>query len=141
MKSYRRAAWLSVLGITAAGAFVAAQSRVPGWPYGYLTPPTPAEAAPACDDRRPFSCARPAAPVPDDGILRKLADTDKTFTRNQAYFDYGPADWYPRDHPPMPDIVARGREKGSCGRDAHDRQTCRTGGSLHIASGDGVDRR
>ena len=111
MRSYRRAAWLSVLGITAAGALVAAQGRVPGWPYGYLTPPTPAEAAPACDDRRPFSCARPAAPVPDDGILRKLADTDKTFTRNQAYFDYGPADWYPGDHPPMPDIVAHGHEK------------------------------
>jgi cytochrome c553 len=32
------------------------------------------------------------------------------FTRNEAYFDYGPADWYPGDHPPMPDIVAQGRQ-------------------------------
>jgi cytochrome c553 len=49
--------------------------------------------------------------VPDDGVLRKLPGTGRTFTRNQAYFDYGPADWYPGDHPPMPSIVANGREK------------------------------
>jgi cytochrome c553 len=57
------------------------------------------------------SCARPAAPVADDGIVRRLPGADRTFTRNQAYFDYGPADWYPGDHPPMPPIVARGREQ------------------------------
>jgi cytochrome c553 len=89
-----------------------AQSAVPGWPYGYFTPAAPGEAAPPCTDpRKPLTCARPAAPVPDDGILRKLPGTEKTFTRNQVFFDYGPADWYPGDHPAMPDIVAHGREK------------------------------
>src|SRR5688572_22471372 len=89
-----------------------AQSNVPAWPYGYFAPAAPGEVAPACTDaRRPVSCARPAAAVADDGILRKLPGTDRTFTRNQAYFDYGPADWYPGDHPPMPSIVARGREQ------------------------------
>jgi cytochrome c553 len=48
--------------------------------------------------------------VPDDGIKRSLPDTDRTFTRNEAYFDYGPADWYPGDHPPMPDVVAHGKQ-------------------------------
>jgi cytochrome c553 len=95
-----------------AGSGGLAQSGLPPWPYGYFAPPTPAETAPPCaDPLRAVSCARPAAPVPDDGILRELPGTDRTFTRNQAYFDYGPADWYPTDHPTMPPIVARGREK------------------------------
>ena len=39
------------------------------------------------------------APVPDDGIKRALPGTELTFTRNEAYFSYGPADWYPRRSP------------------------------------------
>jgi cytochrome c553 len=107
-----RRALLFALGMFAlVGSGTLAQTRVPPWAYGYFAPPTPAEAAPACTDpRRAVSCARPAAPVADDGILRKLPGTEHTFTRNQAYFDYGPADWYPTDHPSMPPIVARGRE-------------------------------
>jgi cytochrome c553 len=102
----------AVAAVTMAGARVAAQGSVPGWPYGYFLPAGAGEAAPACTDpRKPLTCARPAAPVPDDGILRTLPDTDKKFTRNQVFFDYGPADWYPGDHPAMPDIVAHGREK------------------------------
>jgi cytochrome c553 len=98
--------------LAAARPGLLAQSAVPPWAYGYFTPAAAGETAPPCTDpQRAVSCARPAAPVPDDGILRKLPGTDRTFTRNQAYFDYGPADWYPGDHPPMPSIVANGREK------------------------------
>ena len=112
-KQVLRAAAIAVGLAAAVGAWrVAAQGSVPGWPYGYFTPAGAGEAAPACTDpRKPLTCARPAAPVPDDGIVRKLPDTDKTFTRNQVFFDYGPGDWYPGDHPAMPDIVAHGREK------------------------------
>jgi len=42
--------------------------------------------------------------------VHRLADTDRTFTEFQIHGDYGPGDWYPQDHPAMPDIVARGRE-------------------------------
>jgi cytochrome c553 len=38
-----------------------------------------------------------------------LPDTSETFTAAEADFDYGPADWYPGDHPPMPDVVANGK--------------------------------
>ena len=102
-----------VLGTFAASGWnLTAQRSPPAWPYGYLTPAAPGEAAPPCTDpRKAVSCARPAAPVADDGILRTLPETDRRFTRNQAYFDYGPADWYPGDHPTMPSIVARGREQ------------------------------
>jgi cytochrome c553 len=100
-----------VLGTFAASGDLSAQYTPPSWPYGYLTPAAPGESAPKCTDpRQAVSCARPAAPVADDGILRTLPGTDRRFTRNQAYDDYGPADWYPGDHPAMPSIVARGRE-------------------------------
>jgi cytochrome c553 len=104
---------LAVAALVLAVAIPRAQrALVPGWPYGYFEPAAPGEAAPACvDSRKPLTCARPAAPVPDDGIVRTLPGTTNKFTRNQAFFDYGPADWYPGDHPAMPDIVAHGRQR------------------------------
>jgi cytochrome c553 len=77
-----------------------------------MKPPAPGESAPPCPpNARPFpDCAYPVKPTPDDGVKRALSGSSRTFTRNEAYFDYGPADWYPEDHPPMPDIVARGRQ-------------------------------
>jgi cytochrome c553 len=74
-------------------------SGPPPWAYGFETPAgTPAPvAAPA---------AAPAAP---DTSMKHLPGSDKTFTRQQIADQYGPADWFPGDHPPMPPIVANGR--------------------------------
>jgi cytochrome c553 len=89
------------------------KGQAPDWAYGYLkalgsndpaAPPCPPTAKPFPD------CAYTGAPVPDDGIKRELSGAPAKFTRNEAFFDYGPADWYPGDHPPMPDIVAHGKE-------------------------------
>jgi cytochrome c553 len=84
----------------------------PDWAYGELDPFSPDDrVAPPCpESAMPVECSYIGAPVPDDGIKRALPDTDLTFTRNEAYFPNGPADWYPGDHPPMPAIVANGRE-------------------------------
>jgi cytochrome c553 len=84
----------------------------PDWAYGMLEPLSPeSRLAPPCPDgSRPVDCSFGGAPEPDDGIKRSLPDTELTFTRNEAYFDYGPADWYPDDHPSMPDIVAHGKQ-------------------------------
>jgi cytochrome c553 len=64
----------------------------------------------------------PAAPA---GTNRPLADTsmkhidgsDLSFTRAQISDGFGPADWFPGDHAPMPDIVAHGRRAAirACG--------------------------
>jgi cytochrome c553 len=93
---------------------VAAQSAQDGphWAYGYMKPPASGESGPPCPPAaRPFpDCAYPVTPTADDGVKRTLPGTSKSFTRNEAYFDYGPADWYPEDHPAMPDIVAKGRQ-------------------------------
>ena len=96
------------------GVGLAAQHAAdhPDWAYGYLKPLAPGDAvAPACaSTAKGFpDCAYPAAPVPDDGIKRELQGAPAKFTRNEAYDDYGPADWYPGDHPAMPEIVAKGK--------------------------------
>jgi cytochrome c553 len=85
----------------------------PDWAYGYLAPLAPADRlAPPCPETaKPFpDCAYVGAPVAEDGVKHSLSGTDRRFTRNEAYNDYGPADWYPGDHPAMPDIVARGKQ-------------------------------
>ena len=117
MKRYVGLAVLGVLGVAGSGSDTGAQSvqHSPDWPdwaYGLLSPLTPDDrVAPPCPSTaQPIECAYIGDPVPDDGIKRSLPGTDLTFTRNEAYFGYGPADWYPDDHPTMPDVVARGKE-------------------------------
>jgi cytochrome c553 len=75
----------------------------PPWAYGFdaaIDPATyvPPPAAPA------------AAPAMDDGVLKHLPGSDLGFTLTQIRDGFGPADWYPTDHPKMPDIVAHGRK-------------------------------
>ncbi len=104
-----------VLGLIAACLFAAADSQqaAPDWAYGYLKPLAANDrVAPPCPaDAKPFpDCAYAAAPPPDDGIKRELPGAAQRYTRSEAYDDYGPADWYPGDHPAMPDIVAHGKK-------------------------------
>lgn len=84
----------------------------PHWAYGYMKPPAAGESAPPCPAAaRPFpDCAYPVTPTAEDGVKRTLPGSSKSFTRNEAHFDYGPGDWYPEDHPTMPEIVAKGRQ-------------------------------
>jgi cytochrome c553 len=47
-------------------------------------------------------------PAPDDGTPRHVPDSDAAFTLTQIRDLHFAPDWHPEDHPPMPDIVARG---------------------------------
>jgi cytochrome c553 len=107
------AVFLVVLCLAPSAPAASEKGQAPDWAYGYLkalgandpvAPPCPATAKPFPD------CAYAGAPVPDDGIKHELPGAPAKFTRSQAYFDYGPVDWYPGDHPPMPDIVAHGKQ-------------------------------
>ncbi len=75
----------------------------PPWAYGFKEPmpPTakPATVAPP---------GSPSAPLPDHPTL-SLPDTDRRFTPAEVRNNFNPADWYPDDHPTMPEIVARGK--------------------------------
>jgi cytochrome c553 len=81
----------------------------PAWAYGFNTP---------VDWSAGTTKPAPAGvPEADDGTLRHLPGSTFSFTLTQIRDGYGPADWYPGDHPPMPEIVARGKnpEVRACG--------------------------
>jgi cytochrome c553 len=68
----------------------------PAWAYGIAEgPAAPARSQPT------------AAP---DNSLQHLPGNDLAFTHAQIANIFGPADWYPGDHPAMPDVVAHGRK-------------------------------
>lgn len=106
---------VAITALMSASSLVAFQSpqAAPDWAYGYLKPLEPGDrVAPPCPAAaKPFpDCAYPAAPPPDDRVKIRMPEAAPAFTRREVYFDFGPADWYPEDHPPMPDIVAHGRQ-------------------------------
>ena len=74
---------------------------LPAWAYGFDN----TKEGPRAD--RPDSDARGGA---DNGVLRHLPGSKFSFTLTQIRDNSGPADWYPEDHPPMPDIVAHGHK-------------------------------
>lgn len=84
------------------GVVIAATEPPPPWAYGFTAPvteqPTPPPAAPA---------------VKDDGTQRHLPGSTLSFTLTQIRDNAGPADWYPSDHPQMPQIVAHGRKEAN----------------------------
>jgi cytochrome c553 len=52
----------------------------------------------------------PAPPPVDDGTRYSLPGSNGRFTLDEIRNRMGPADWFPGDHPPMPPVVAHGRE-------------------------------
>jgi len=113
MGPYHRTAFLLI--VASAGIFpmaLAAQESaehakpnlpadLPAWAYGYdnIVETTRADT--------PDSDARGGK---DDGTLRHIPDSTRSFTLTQIRDNSGPADWFPNDHPKMPDIVAHGRK-------------------------------
>ena len=93
MKSYRllmRAVLIWILGV---GAAMAADAP-PAWAYG--TDP---------------ATVRPRSPqTAPDTSLKHLSGSTLEFTRAQISDRFGPADWFPGDHPAMPEVVAHGRK-------------------------------
>jgi cytochrome c553 len=62
----------------------------------------------------PPEWAYPAAPAgfqppPDNGQPKRLPGSEKTYMEKDIGDAFNPPDWYPSEHPPMPDIVAHGK--------------------------------
>ena len=76
---------------------VAAQQAPPPWAYPVLAPGV--------------------KPPPDDGLEKTIPGSKTSFTRKQISDLFNAHDWFPEDHPPMPDVVAHGRgpEVRPCG--------------------------
>ena len=86
---------IAVAGAWAASGTPRAAATMPEW--AYAIPPAPPAGAPANP-----------APAPDTSS-KQVPGSTLSFTRQQISDGFGPADWFPGDHPAMPDIVAHGR--------------------------------
>jgi cytochrome c553 len=84
-----------IIAMVFSAGVAAAADVPPAWAYA-ISPPAPAGAA-------------PAAPAPADTSVKHLPGSTLEFTRAQISDGFGPADWYPGDHPKMPDVVAHGK--------------------------------
>jgi cytochrome c553 len=69
----------------------------------------------------------PPPQKPDSTIMKTVPGSTKQYTQAQIDDPYNPPDWFPGDHPPMPEIVAHGGPKPA-GR------AC---AQCHLPSGDG----
>jgi cytochrome c553 len=65
----------------------------------------------------PAAGAASAQAPPPDTSLKQLPGSTLSFTRQQISDGFGPADWFPSDHPVMPEIVAHGKrpDARACG--------------------------
>jgi cytochrome c553 len=57
-----------------------------------------------------YPVAPPAGSPPDNTVQKSLAGSTKTYTAAQINDRFGPPDWYPEDHPAMPNVVAQGKK-------------------------------
>ena len=91
---------IAATSLTTAGVLRAAGDP-PAWAYAIAAPP-PTPAAPA--------------PAPDTS-MKQLPGSTLSFTRQQISDGFGPADWFPGDHPAMPQIVSHGKrpDARACG--------------------------
>src|ERR1700737_5633098 len=83
-----------VIAFFLSAAWCQAAEGPPEWAYGVQTPAVKA----------------PIDPTEQSQSARQLPGNPLSFTRSQIGNPFGPADWYPGDHPPMPDIVSHGRK-------------------------------
>src|SRR5258707_8293894 len=96
----RRLAVVCVLAL--APSLLAQSPQPPVWAYAIPIPP-PAGA--------------PATPAAPDTSMKQLPGSTLGFTRQQISDGFGPADWFPGDHPALPDIVSHGKrpDPRACG--------------------------
>jgi cytochrome c553 len=97
----RLATSAAVVIFATAFIFAANDGPPPPWAYGFPSAVTSAPPAPA---------AAPAAAAPaPDSTPKQVPGSAGSFTLAQIRDGFGPADWFPGDHPAMPEIVAHGK--------------------------------
>jgi cytochrome c553 len=94
MRTICAAAGILAIALVTGGRFVRAAATIPDWAYAIPAPP-PAGAAPQ--------------QAPPDTSAKQLPGSTLSFTRQQISDGFGPADWFPSDHPAMPELVAHGK--------------------------------
>jgi cytochrome c553 len=99
-KLFVAATAFALMALAGAATAVHSADLQPSWAYGFTAPPPPGT---------PLAAPNPAQ-VLDNVTQHTLPGSKLSFSRAQIANRNGPADWFPEDHPAMPEIVARGRE-------------------------------
>ena len=73
-----------------------------------------------------YPVAPKGLPKRDPNKIITVPGSDKKYNEVEVNNPYGPPDWFPNDHPPMPPVVANGR-----------RQEPRACSLCHLTTGDG----
>src|SRR5258708_2914697 len=74
------------------------------WAYGFSTPAEPVQERPGA------AVAAPAEPKEDMESVRHVPGSKAAFSLKEVDNTFGPADWFPGDHPAMPEVVSQGRK-------------------------------
>jgi len=78
------------VAVLALAPLVAAAAERPEWAFG------------------PERAGEAVARRPDDGVLKQAPGSAKSYTQAQIDDPMAPPDWFPDEHPPMPQVVAHG---------------------------------
>ena len=106
------------IAITAAALLIAANSPsfaaaapegLPLWAWGVTTAPTTMGPGEVLPHGAPGSATAPIGNV-DNKEKISIQGAKGPFTRYEIGNRFGPADWFPQDHPVMPEIVHHGRQ-------------------------------
>jgi cytochrome c553 len=95
--------------VTLGGSFVQAQEQQepePLWAYAFSTPPQPGDAPDP--QSYPSRDLRPGEDAEELNRPRRVEGSSATFSRLDIRDGHNVIDWFPGDHPPMPDIVRHG---------------------------------
>jgi len=57
-----------------------------------------------------YPVAPPPGPPADNTVQKSLPGSAKKYTAAQINDRFGPPDWYPEDHPAMPEVVSQGKK-------------------------------
>jgi len=65
-----------------------------------------------------FPLSSPGAAHPADEVVKRVPGSSAAYTRAQIEDPFAAPDWFPTEHPPMPDVVAHGKKPGvqACAR-------------------------
>lgn len=107
---------LIILTLALTAVWTAGAADPPPWAYGFTTGLSTAPPGGGRGGGRGFSGGRGGSgrgmgrgPQAPDTTMLHLEGSTLEFTRTQVNDGFGPADWFPNEHPQMPDIVAHGR--------------------------------
>lgn len=99
----------------------------PLWAYGFDKPPAPGEKA--SPQAPPTRNLRPNEDPEEQTRLRKIEGSNASYSLVDIRDGQNVIDWFPDDHPPMPNVVAHGPERMG--------KATRGCGSCHLPNGKG----